>query len=85
MERRLQDQETTVNCVICKNGEMVEGHATVTLEHGACTVIFQAVPADVCKNCGEYYLSEAVSEEVMRRAAIAAGSGEAVTILQYAA
>ncbi len=74
-----------MTCVICKNGEVRPGHATVTLQCGRCTVIFKEVPADVCLNCGEYYLSEAVSEEVTRRAAIAAGSGEAVTVLQYAA
>ncbi len=58
---------------------------SITLQRGGCTVIFKEVPADVCLNCWEYYLSEAVSEEVTRRAAIAAGSGEEVTVLQYAA
>ncbi len=74
-----------MTCVICKNGEVRPGHATVMLQHGGCTVIFKEVPADVCVNCGEYYLSKAVSEEVKQRAAIAAGSGEAVTVLQNAA
>ena len=85
MERGLQDQETTVTCVICKNGEVRQGHATVTLQHSGCTIIFKDVPADICVNCGEYYLSETVTQEVTRRAVVAAGSGDEVTVLQYAA
>lgn len=74
-----------MNCVICKNGQTREGTATVTLERERATVIIKGVPADVCENCGEYYLSEDVTAHVMGLADKAIRSGVEVEILRYAA
>jgi len=74
-----------VKCVVCKQGETCSGHTTVTLQRGVCTVIVKEVPADVCENCGEYYLSEEVSAQLEKRADDAAKSGGEVKILSYAA
>lgn len=74
-----------MKCVICKQGETAPGHATVTLQRGESTVIFKSVPADVCKNCGEYYLSEAVTEQLLTRAEEAVAKGAEVEILRFAA
>ena len=72
-------------CLICKQGETKPGQATVTMQRGACTVIFKGVPTDVCENCGEYYVSETVTQELLRRAEVAAKNGAEVEILAYAA
>ena len=74
-----------MNCVICKNGDTRPGHVTVTLQHGECTVIIKEVPADVCQNCGEHYLSEEISTRLQRKVEEAAGTGDEVTVLLYAA
>ena len=74
-----------MTCLICKQGEAKPGHATVTMQQGGCTVIFKGVPADVCDNCGEYYVSEEVTRELLRRAQVAAKNGAEVEILAYAA
>ena len=74
-----------MNCVICKQGETVPGKTTVTLNRGPTTVIVKDVPAEVCRDCGEYYLSEPVSEWLLERADHAAESGTEVEILRYAA
>ena len=74
-----------MTCLICKQGEAKPGHATVTMQQGGCTVIFKGVPADVCDNCGEYYASEEVTRELLRRAQVAAENGAEVEILAYAA
>jgi YgiT-type zinc finger domain-containing protein len=58
---------------------------TVTLQRGDCTVILKGVPAEVCENCGEYYLSEPVTEQVLERAEIAVNNGAEVEIIRYAA
>ena len=58
---------------------------TVTLQHGECTVIVKEVPADVCQNCGEHYLSEAISADLERRVDEATKNGDEVTVLLYAA
>jgi hypothetical protein len=43
------------------------------------------VPAEICVTCGEYYLDESVTEELLRRADSAARNGAVVEILAYAA
>jgi YgiT-type zinc finger domain-containing protein len=74
-----------MKCVICKQGETAPGKATVTLQRGQSTIIFKSVPAEVCENCGEYYLSEAVTEQLLSRAEEAVKSGAEVEILRFAA
>lgn len=74
-----------MTCLICKQGQARPGHTTVTLQRGECTVIFKHVPADVCDNCGEYYLSEQTTTDLMARAEAAVAKGAEVEILRYAA
>lgn len=74
-----------MNCVICKNGFTSDGKVTVSLQRGASTIIIKNVPAEVCDNCGEYYLSDAVTESVLRIAEKAVENNPEVEILQYAA
>ena len=72
-------------CTICRNGQTRPGSVTVTLQRGDSTVIIKAVPADVCENCGEYYLSESVTKDILGRADHAVKRGAEVEILRYAA
>jgi len=74
-----------MKCVICKQGETESGQVTVTLQRGESTIIFKSVPAEVCENCGEYYLSEAITEQLLSRAEEAVKSGAEVEILRFAA
>jgi len=74
-----------MKCVICKIGEMHEGKVTVTLQRDESIIIIKNVPAEVCENCGEYYLSEQVTQTVMQIADKAAENKPEVEILQYAA
>jgi hypothetical protein len=43
------------------------------------------VPAGVCNNCGEYYLSEEVTERLFARAEEAVKNGTEVEIFRFAA
>ena len=54
--------------MICKQGETQPGHTTVTLERGQTVVVFRNVPAQVCANCGEAYVSEEVTAQLMEAA-----------------
>ena len=74
-----------MKCVICREGQTAPGQATVTLQRGGSTIIFKNVPAQVCENCGEYYLSESVSEQLLTRAEAAVQSGAELEILRFAA
>ena len=74
-----------MSCTICKNGTTHYGSVTVTLQRGETTVILKNVPADVCDNCGEYYLSSDVAAKVLEKAETAVKSGAEVEILRFAA
>ncbi len=74
-----------MKCSICRQGETSPGSVTVHLQRGETTVIFKQVPAEVCENCGEYYLSQLVTEKLLARAEEAVKSGAEVEILRFAA
>ena len=74
-----------MRCTTCKHGDTKPGNETVTLQRGDTTVIIKGVPADVCENCGEYYLSERTTTRVMEMAEDAVRKGAEVEILRYAA
>ncbi|AOV18748.1 hypothetical protein BJI67_16025 (plasmid) [Acidihalobacter aeolianus] len=74
-----------MQCVICKTGEVINDRTTVTLQRGETTVVIKNVPAQVCAQCGEYYLSEEMSGKVLAMAEEAVGKGAEVEILRWAA
>ena len=74
-----------MKCVICKHNQTSPGFVTVSLTRGTSVIVIKDVPADICENCGEYYLSAEVSRNVHDKAAAAVASGAEVEILKYAA
>jgi YgiT-type zinc finger domain-containing protein len=74
-----------MKCVICKQGRTQSGMTTVTLARGPTTVVIKDVPAEICENCGEYYLSEEVTEKVHDLAEQAVQHGVEIEVLSYAA
>ncbi len=74
-----------MKCVICKMGETSPGTVTVTLERAETTVLIKNVPADICENCGEYYLTDEISERILKQAESAVTNNAEVEILRYAA
>jgi YgiT-type zinc finger domain-containing protein len=57
-----------MECVICKNGTTSQGKVTVTLERNGSIIAIKDVPAQVCNNCGEYYLDAETTKEVLSKA-----------------
>lgn len=74
-----------MNCVICKLGETSEGRVTVTLTLNELTIVIKHVPAQVCENCGEYYLSDDITDKVLKLAELSAARNAEVEILRFAA
>ncbi|HAX77926.1 MAG TPA: hypothetical protein DCY88_19310 [Cyanobacteria bacterium UBA11372] len=74
-----------MKCVICKHGQTNPGLVTVTLERENSLVVIKKVPAEVCDNCGEYYLSDAITSQVLQRAEVAINNGAEVEIIRYVA
>ena len=74
-----------MKCVICKHGETKQGKTTVTLQRGETTVVVKDVPAQVCDNCGEYYLSKEITGKLLKKADQAVKAGAEVEIIRFAA
>ncbi|MGA2093396.1 MAG: type II toxin-antitoxin system MqsA family antitoxin [Sedimentisphaerales bacterium] len=74
-----------MKCVICKQGQTEKGVTSVILERGRTTVIIKDVPAEICENCGEYYLSQEVTDKIQTLAEQAVRQGAEIEVLRYAA
>ena len=70
-----------MKCVICKNGETTIGKATVTLERGESIVVIKGVVASICNNCGEYYLDQKTTREVLQKANEAYKKGAKIEVI----
>jgi YgiT-type zinc finger domain-containing protein len=57
-----------MKCFICRGGEPRPGFATVALTRDESVFVLKGVPADVCQDCGEYYLSDEMTGIVLDRA-----------------
>lgn len=52
-------------CPICRQVELVDGFTSVNFERGELRIVVNHVPACVCSNCGEAYLSEKVATQLL--------------------
>ena len=74
-----------MKCVICKHGQTKEGTTTVTFERDGLILVVKEVPARICTNCGEDYVYEQVSHEILGIAERMAKSGALVDVRKYVA
>ena len=74
-----------MKCAICRNGYTEEGYTTVVLDRALTTLIFKEVPAQICDNCGEEYLSSGTNRKLLELAKEALERGVSLEMLKYAA
>jgi YgiT-type zinc finger domain-containing protein len=74
-----------MKCAICRNGETAAGYVTIVLERDETTLVFKHVPAQICDNCGEEYISSEVNMTLLRRAREEMNKGVVLEMLNYAA
>lgn len=74
-----------MKCAICRNGETVPGEITMVLERDGTTLVFKSVPAQICDNCGEEYVSAEVNSALLRSANEAVKRGVDLEMLKFAA
>ena len=72
-----------MKCLICKHGETNQGITTVTLEKGNSTIVFKEVPAHICDNCGEKYIDDFTTKELLNKARKIVKNGVEVDIRKY--
>ena len=74
-----------MKCAICRNGETSDGRISVLLEKEETTLVFKNVPAQICENCGEEYLTSATNNDLLKKAKEAVARGVDFEMLRYAA
>jgi YgiT-type zinc finger domain-containing protein len=74
-----------MKCVVCKHGETRPGHTTVTLERSGGALVIRKVPAEVCENCGEAYVSAEVTRSLLESARKTLRTGVEVDIREFGA
>ena len=72
-----------MTCVVCKNGETRPGRTTVTLEKDGAALVIRKVPAQICANCGEAYVSAEVTRSLLASARDTLRAGVAVDIREF--
>ena len=74
-----------MKCTICKTGHTHRGVTTVTLQRDNTVVVIRDVPAEICEDCGEYYLGGTIAHRVYADAEKAAARRVEVEIRRFAA
>ncbi len=72
-----------MKCIICKNGETHPGEITLTLERDYTTLVLKNVPAEVCGNCGESYIDEKVTKQLLDTADEAVREGVEIDVRRF--
>ena len=74
-----------MKCAVCKTCHTHPGVTIVTLQRDNTVVVIRDVPAEICEDCGEYYLSDAIARRVYADAEETAHRHVEVEIQRYAA
>ena len=74
-----------MRCFIYKFGDTWSGRTAVALERGKMTLVFKAVPAEICQNCGEAYVSAELGRQLFESAENASRSGVEVDVREFIA
>jgi YgiT-type zinc finger domain-containing protein len=72
-----------MECIICKNGTTKMGLVNVPVVRDDKIIFIKNIPAQICNNCGEYYLENDVAEEVYKRANERINQGVEIEVTQY--
>lgn len=70
-------------CVICNNGETVPGETMYTGMDGETIVVVKNVPAKVCDNCGESYVSSETAARLLKPLNGGADANVEVVVIEY--
>ncbi|PIX32581.1 MAG: hypothetical protein COZ59_13245, partial [Bacteroidetes bacterium CG_4_8_14_3_um_filter_31_14] len=60
-----------------------QGFVTFTLERNGVIIVFKNVPALVCQNCGDFYLTEETTNLLLERAAKTLEKGVEFEIINF--
>jgi len=55
-------------CLICRKAQLINGLVSINFERDEFRTVINLVPAQVCPACGEAYLNEQVTTQVLNQA-----------------
>jgi YgiT-type zinc finger domain-containing protein len=70
-------------CLICRQSEIVHGLTFVKFQRGKMRLIVNNVPARICPSCGEAYVEEGVTVQLLRTAEKTSEAGILDTVCEY--
>ncbi len=71
-------------CILCK-GDMKNGKVNFPVDAGESFILIKEVPAQVCEQCGEFFLKDDVAEIIEDIVKKAKGTDVEFEILKFAA
>ena len=72
-----------MTCVICKHGETKPGTTRIAVERGPTVLVVRGVPAQVCDNCGEEYVDERTTAELLVKVESEARAGTEINVRHF--
>ena len=72
-----------MNCLICRQAEIVDGFTSITFERDEFKLVIKHVPAQICPNCGDALVDENVTIRLMNEAEDASEQGMWDDVREY--
>ncbi len=72
-----------MNCLICRQAEIIHGFTSITFECDEFKLLINNVPAQICPNCGEAIVDEDAAIRLLAQAEEAAEQGIPEAVLEY--
>jgi YgiT-type zinc finger domain-containing protein len=72
-----------MNCLICRQAELVDGLTLVHFERNDLQFVINHVPARICPGCGEAYVEEQVAEALLLQAVEISKTGVLDGVFEY--
>ncbi|MEX2621622.1 MAG: type II toxin-antitoxin system MqsA family antitoxin [Egibacteraceae bacterium] len=72
-----------MTCPVCGHDALSPGTTTFAADADGTVVVVRNVPADVCDNCGERFVADAVAADLEAVVAEAKGSGTESLVRHY--
>lgn len=55
-------------CLVCRKAQLIDGLVSIDFERDEFKTVINLVPAQLCPTCGEAYLDEQVTTQVLQQA-----------------
>jgi YgiT-type zinc finger domain-containing protein len=71
-----------MNCILCKSN-LVKGNINHIVDFDGHIIIIKGVPANVCKQCGEYYIENDIALKLEKMIEIAKKNKAEILVINY--